>query len=69
LSIGKLLFFINLGRHPNTGKEIKGLEEKNLSVDKFLERISHMRKEVKVALTKTNKAMRQKLDNNNKGPE
>ena len=67
-STGKSLFFINLGRHPNTGKEIRGLGEKNPSVDEFLEGMSHMRKEVEVALKKTNEVMKQKFDSN-KGPE
>jgi len=58
LSIVKSLFFINLERYPNAGKEIEGLGEKNLLVDRFLEGISHMRKETEVALKEMNKVMK-----------
>jgi len=37
-SIGLFPFFINLGRHPNTGKEVGGTKEKVPSVDEFLRR-------------------------------
>jgi len=69
LSIVKSLFFIDLERYPNASREIEELGEKNLSVDKFLEGISYMRKETEVALKEINKVMKQKFDNNNKRPE
>ena len=69
MSIVKSLFFIDLERYPNASKEIKELGEKNLSVDKFLEGISHMRKETEIALKEINKVMKQKFDNNNKRPK
>ena len=57
-----------LGRHPNTGKEIEKLGERNPSADKFPEEMSCMRKEVEEALKRTNEMMKQKF-NKNKGPE
>ena len=69
MSIVKSLFFIDLERYPNASREIEELGEKNLSVDKFLEGISYMRKETEVALKEINKVMKQKFDNNNKRPE
>jgi len=67
-STGKSLFLINLGRHPNTSKEIEKSRERNPSTDEFLEEINHMRKEIEEALKKTNKVMKQKF-NKNKEPE
>jgi len=57
-STGKLLFLINLGRHPNTDKEIEKSRERNPSADAFLEKMSYMRKEVEEALKRTNKVMK-----------
>jgi len=55
-------FFVNLGRHPNTGSEIKGTEEKVPTVDEFLEGIRETRREVKEALKKTNEIMKRKFN-------
>jgi len=62
LSIGLFLFFINLERHPNTRKEVRGTKEKVLSVDEFLEGMSWMRKGVELTLKRTNKTMKWKFD-------
>jgi len=67
-STGKLPFLINLGRHPNTGKEIEKSRERNPSADKFLEEMSCMRKEIEKALKRTNEVMKQKFTKN-KEPE
>ena len=67
-STGKSLFLINLGRHPNTSKEIEKSKERNPLADKFLEEMSHIRKEVEEALKRTNEVMKQKF-NKNKEPE
>ena len=67
-STGKSPFLINLGRHPNTGKEIEKSRERNPSADEFLEEMSHMRKEVEETLKRTNKVMKQKF-NKNKEPK
>jgi len=61
-STGLFPFFINLGRHPNTGKEVGGTKEKVLSVDEFLEGMSRVRKGVELALKRTNKTIKQKFN-------
>jgi len=58
LSIGLSLFFINLERHPNTRKEVRGTKEKVPSVDEFLEGMSLVRKGIELALKKTNKTIK-----------
>jgi len=55
---GKFLFFINLGRYPNTGREVKRLKENTPSVDTFLEVMERTKREVKMALEKTNEVMK-----------
>jgi len=57
-STGLSSFFINLGRHLNTGKEVGGTKEKVPSVDEFLEGMSRVRKGVELALKRTNEIMK-----------
>jgi len=57
LVTGKFLFFINLGHHPNTGREVERLEGNTPSVDTFLEVIERTKREVKIALEKTNEVI------------
>ena len=59
---GKSPFFINLGRHPNIGREVKRSKGNTPSVDTFLEVIERTKKEVKMALKKTNKVIEQKFN-------
>jgi len=47
---------------------MKKSRERNPSVDEFLEEMSHMRKEVKETLKRTNEMMKQKF-NKNKEPK
>jgi len=61
-STGLFPFFINLGRHPNTGKEVGGTKEKVPSVDEFLEGMSRVRKGVELALKRTNETIKQKFN-------
>jgi len=62
LATGKSPFFINLGHHPNTGREVERLEGNTPSVDAFLEVIERTKREVKMALEKTNKVMERKFN-------
>jgi len=62
LTTGKSPFFVNLGHHPNTGREVKRSEENTLSVDAFLEVMEKTKREVKIALAKTNKVMEWKFN-------
>jgi len=55
-------FFVNLGHHPNTGREVKRLEGDTPSVDSFLEVMERTKREVKMALEKTNVVMEQKFN-------
>jgi len=54
---GKFLFFINLGCYPDTGREVERSEGNTLSVDTFLEVMERTKREVKMALEKTNEVM------------
>jgi len=62
LATGKSPFFVNLGRHPNTGREVERSEGNTPSVDAFLEVMERTKREVKMALEKTNKVMEQKFN-------
>jgi len=57
LATGKFLFFINLGHHPNTGREVERSEGNTPSVDIFLEVMERTKREVKMALEKTNEVI------------
>jgi len=55
-------FFINLGHYPNTGREVERSEGNIPSVDAFLEAIERTKKEVKMALEKTNEVIEWKFN-------
>jgi len=57
LATGKFPFFINLGHHPNTSRKVERSEGNTPSVDTFLEVMERTKREVKMALEKTNKVM------------
>jgi len=59
---GKFPFFVNLGCYPNTGREVKRSEGNTPSVDVFLEVMKRTKREVKIALEKTNKVMKWKFN-------
>ena len=48
--------------HPNTGKEVERLEGNTPSVDTFLEVMERTKREVKMALEKTNEVMEWKFN-------
>ena len=62
MATGKSPFFINLGHHPNTDREVERSEGNTPSVDAFLEVMERTKREVKMALEKTNKVMEQKFN-------
>jgi len=53
---------INLGRYPNTGKNINLSTENSPGTEQFLQTIKEIRDEVEAALKKTNKTMKRKWD-------
>jgi len=55
-------FMVNLGRHPNTGKNINLSTENSLGTEQFLKTIKEIRNEVESALKKTNETMKRKWD-------
>jgi len=57
LAIGKSPFFINLDCYSNTGRKVERSEGNTPSVDTFLEVMKRTKKEVKMALEKTNKVI------------
>ena len=61
-STGQSPFMVNLGRHPNTGREIKEPTRELPGVEQFVEKIKEVWARVKRALEKTNEAMKRKWD-------
>jgi len=59
---GKSPFFVNLGRHSNTGREVERSEGNTPSVDAFLEVMERTKREVKMALEKTNEVIERKFN-------
>jgi len=53
---------INLGRHPNTGKNINLSTKNSPGTKQFLKTIKEIRDEVEAALKKTNETMKRKWD-------
>jgi len=53
---------VNLGRHPNTGKNINLSTENSPRTEQFLKTIKEIRNEVESALNKTNETMKRKWD-------
>jgi len=62
LATGKSPFFINLGCYPNTGRKVERSEGNTPSVDTFLEVMERTKREVKIALEKTNEVMERKFN-------
>jgi len=61
-AIGKSPFFVNLGHHLNIDREVERSEGNTPLVDTFLKVIERTKKEVKMALKKTNEVMEQKFN-------
>ena len=61
-SIGQSLFMVNLGHHPNIGKDINLSTENSLGMEQFLKTIREIRNEVESALKETNEMMKRKWD-------
>jgi len=53
---------VNLGRHPNTSKNINLSTENSLEIENFLKTIREIRDKVESALKKTNEMMKRKWD-------
>ena len=51
---------VNLGHHPNTGKNINLSTENSPGTEQFLKTIKEIRDEVEAALKKTNETMKRK---------
>jgi len=58
---GKSLFPVNIDRH-STGWEVQGAGSKVLAVDEFIDWMELLRKEVEMALEKTNETMKKQFD-------